>query len=103
MLLFLCMPVDGVLIHRAVAYTYHAISLVNWNTNIDSIVHAVSMSFWLIKHIILISIELLYQLVTSYLPLRYFLWYSWQLDLKLQARWSSVGLDPFACKGLNDK
>jgi len=43
MLLFLCMPVDGVLIHRAVAFTYHAISVVNWNTNIDSIVHAVSI------------------------------------------------------------
>lgn len=58
MLLFLCMPVDGVPIHQGRSLHLSCYFSGNWNTNIDSIVHA--------------------------------------LDMKFQARWSSVGLDPFA-------
>ncbi|KAK7392407.1 hypothetical protein VNO78_20846 [Psophocarpus tetragonolobus] len=58
MLLFLCLPVDGLLIHQGCSLHLSCNFGGNWNTNIDSIVHA--------------------------------------LDMKFQARWSSVGLDPFA-------
>ncbi|KAH1227651.1 hypothetical protein GmHk_10G027837 [Glycine max] len=58
MLLFLCMPVHGVLVHLGCSLHLSCNFGGNWNTNIDSIAHA--------------------------------------LDMKFQARWSSVGLDPFA-------